>query len=446
MNTHRVLDDTELVAALESDQDSQLLDDVCQFIARYLIASPDQIDAVALWVLHTHTFAAYDTTPRLAIQSAEKSSGKTRLLELLDVLVHAPLSVANASAASLFRSIDAGPCTVLFDEVDAVFHPRAGGSAEDLRSILNAGYLRGASVPRVVGEGKRMRVHRFQVFAPVATAGIGRLPDTLQSRSIVIRMKRRGPGEQIEKFRRRVVTPEAEQLVARCARWAETMTDRLAVSFPPVPDELADRQADIWEPLLAVADSFGRDWPARARGAAIRLSGPTGHDDDSTTARLMADLEAIFADSGSDRLSSAAIVSALREREESGWGDWVNPLWLSRSLKRFEVVPRLMRFAGDDKPARGYLLSDLTDPIARYGPTGVLPVTPVTDQVRAYESRNGSDSVTVAARYPLRHPLHPKPLQDKGFQVGVTGVTGPEGGTPQDAITEFDDALFGGSE
>ena len=332
-------DDQRLVAAAGLARDARLLDDIVGFISRYLVARSDQVHAVAMWVLHTHAFSACDTTPRLAVQSAEKSSGKTRLLELLGLLVAAPMSVSNASAAALFRSIDSGPCTVMFDEVDAVFHPKAGGAAEDLRSMLNAGYLRGASVARCVGEGKSMRVHQFKVFAPVATAGIGTLPDTLQSRSIVIRLKRRGPGESIEKFRRRLVAPEAEQLAARCARWAEAHTDRLSGSNPPVPEELADRASDIWEPLLAIADLFGRDWPARARDAAVRLSGPTGHDDDSTTARLMADLAASFADSGADRLTSAALVAALREREESGWGDWVTQLWLSSRLKRFEVHP-----------------------------------------------------------------------------------------------------------
>jgi hypothetical protein len=443
-------DDMQLVAAAGLDRDAWLLDDLASFVSKYLVATRDQVDAVALWVMHAHTIAACDTTPRLAVQSAEKASGKTRLLELLGLLVPAPLSVSNASAAALFRSIDAGPCTVLFDEVDAVFHPKAGGAAEDLRAMLNAGYLRGASVARCVGEGRTMRVHKFEVFAAVATAGIGILPDTLQSRSIVIRLKRRGPGESIEKFRRRLVVPEAERLAARCARWAEAHTEKLGSSYPPVPDELADRASDIWEPLLAVADLFGRDWPERARDAAVRLSGPTGHDDDSTTARLMADLAAIFADSGADRLTSAVIVAALLEREESGWGDWVTPLWLSRRLKRFEVHPKLMRFAGDDKPARGYLLSDLTDPIARYGPAGVLPATPVTPQVRGHESCNGlkSDPLHVT------DPLHLKPLQDKGFRGGVTGVTGSEGGTPkvQDetgteaAIRAFDRVLFGGAE
>ena len=41
------------------------------------------------------------------VQSPEKQSGKTRLLEVLGVLVREPLQVASASEAALFRTIEA---------------------------------------------------------------------------------------------------------------------------------------------------------------------------------------------------------------------------------------------------------------------------------------------------------------------------------------------------
>src|SRR5215471_9408426 len=47
---------------------SRLLDDVCAFLARYLHCSPEQRTVLALWILHTHSFAAARSTPYLAIQ------------------------------------------------------------------------------------------------------------------------------------------------------------------------------------------------------------------------------------------------------------------------------------------------------------------------------------------------------------------------------------------
>ena len=71
---------------------------------------------------------------------------------------------------------------------------------------------RGAVVGRMVGEGSKMRPQDFQVFAPVAMAGLGRLPETIEQRSLRFRLKRRKPGEEVAKFRRREIGPEAEQL------------------------------------------------------------------------------------------------------------------------------------------------------------------------------------------------------------------------------------------
>src|SRR5207245_2293097 len=66
---------------------AEALDDVLNFIAQYVVLSDAQAVAVCLWIAHTHTFEAAEATPYLAINSAEKASGKTRLLETLELLV-----------------------------------------------------------------------------------------------------------------------------------------------------------------------------------------------------------------------------------------------------------------------------------------------------------------------------------------------------------------------
>src|SRR5207244_1991266 len=98
-----------------------LLDDVCRFLRRFVVMSDVQADAVALWVAHTHVFDAFGCTPYLAITSPEKRSGKTRLLEVLELLVREPLPTANISDAALFRVIEERKPTLLVDEVDSIF-------------------------------------------------------------------------------------------------------------------------------------------------------------------------------------------------------------------------------------------------------------------------------------------------------------------------------------
>ena len=169
-----------------------LLNEVAAFESRFLACAAAGLDAGALWIAHTHTFEAAETSPRFAPLSAEPQSGKTRFLEVFKLLVRAPLFAVNISEAALFRVIEARRPTVLHDEIDAVFGPRAH-DRENLRAMLNAGYERGATVERCVGEGSKLTVKSFPVFAPVAMAGIGKLPETVALRTIVVRMKRRAP-------------------------------------------------------------------------------------------------------------------------------------------------------------------------------------------------------------------------------------------------------------
>jgi hypothetical protein len=106
------------------------------------------------------------------------------------------------------------------DEVDTFLRDR-----DDLRGVLNAGHDRDAAkVPRCVGDEHQPRV--FNVWAPVAFAGIGRQHDTLMDRSIVIEMKRRGRGETVTPLRRRE-RQRLRDLKRKCARWAKDVAEAL---------------------------------------------------------------------------------------------------------------------------------------------------------------------------------------------------------------------------
>ena len=205
-------DQSELAPALEGTE---------AFLRRYIVfANRHQATAVTLWVGHTWFYDRFDITPYLAIQSAERRSGKTRLLECLRLLVREPMPVAGASLAALFRVVNDRHPTLLMDEADAIFQRRNSDTAEDLRGLLNNGYRRGTPYLRVVGEGKKMRVEQFDVFCPKAVASIGQLPDTVQDRAIVVQLTRRARSETLEPFRFR--TAEREALPIR--EWWEALS------------------------------------------------------------------------------------------------------------------------------------------------------------------------------------------------------------------------------
>jgi hypothetical protein len=82
-------------------------------------------------------------------------------------------------------------------------------------------------------------------------------------------MRPRKADEQAASFRRRIAAPEGETIRGRLELWARSVpTD---IEWPEMPPEVRDRDADVWEPLLAVADLVGGSWPSRAREAAIAL-------------------------------------------------------------------------------------------------------------------------------------------------------------------------------
>src|SRR4051812_7579037 len=246
---------------------AKLLDDVQAFLSRF-VSYPSEAarSAHALWIVHAHLMDAWESTPRLAFLSPEPGSGKTRALEVSELLVPNPVEAVNVTPAYLFRKVGAeeGRPTILYDEIDTVFGPKAKDN-EEIRGLLNAGHRRGAVAGRCVVRGKLVETEEIPAYCAVALAGLGGLPDTLMSRSIVIRMRRRAPTEIVKPYRRRDEIVEGHELRDRVARWAASVVEQATASRPEMPASIVDRDADVWESLLAVADLAGGEWPELAR-------------------------------------------------------------------------------------------------------------------------------------------------------------------------------------
>jgi hypothetical protein len=362
--TDEMMAEAEALAAADRPESAcaggaELLDDVREFVARF-VAFPTSaaLNAVTLWAAHGHLVSVGENSPRLALLSPEPGSGKTRTLEILELLVPQPMFALSASTPATFRSLAKEPRVLLFDEVDAIFG-RFGkdDSAEDLRALLNAGHRRGASIPRCVGPTHD--VIDFPVFAAVALAGLGDLPDTLMSRSVIIRMRRRRPSERIEPFRHRLHSPAGFKLRARLFAWCADVSAEVARVFPEMPDGVTDRSADVWEPLLAIADAAGGHWPDSARGACVELVEVGKSREASLGVKLLTDLRTIFTEGNADRMSTDDILGRLHALDESPWADLrgkpLDARGLARRLGQYEVKPYQLKI-GDVK-MRGYSVS-----------------------------------------------------------------------------------------
>src|SRR5262249_32950756 len=116
--------------------------------------------------------------------------------------------------------------------------------------------------------GRQSALAKFSCWCPKAISRIGRLPETLADRCIVIRMQRKTSRECCERLRKL----EPSTLKEGCERFVGERAEEIAAAAPEIPPSLNDRAADIWEPLLIIADLAGGEWPGLARQAAIHLS------------------------------------------------------------------------------------------------------------------------------------------------------------------------------
>ena len=360
------------------------LDELLTHTQEYLrdyIAFPhlEQAVIVTIWIAHTWVVQAFTFTPYLSINSPVKRCGKSTLLDCLKLLVCKPWSAVMPSPAVLFRKIELDCPTLLLDEVDTIFSNAKGDEGkEELRAVLNAGFQRGAKVPRCVGPTHTLA--EFSVFCAKALAGIGKLPDTVADRSIPIVLARKARTQQLAKFRFRDVSERAEMLRNALAGWAQdpVVISALTEARPAIPDRLGDRAADISEPLLALADLAGGDWPESVRAALVKLCNGDAGEDDNLPIKLLSACREIFAEEDVDRLSSRDLLDKLVAREDDApWAMW----WeadlskgnakgpaarLARLLKPFDVYSR--KYREGTETVRGYLREVFEDAFVRYLP------------------------------------------------------------------------------
>jgi len=368
----------------------ELADKIREFFTRFCVLGNAHAEvAVTLWALHTWVLECFEVTPRLAFISVERSSGKTRALEILEVICYEGNLMVNFSTSWLFRTIDSKNGeqvpTMLFDEADNYFYGKLDHTQRDILSFLNVGYKRGGKVGRTEKSDKgQMSPETYGSFCPLAIGSIHNLPDTLQSRSIVIPMKRRRKSDTIAPCRERLYRAEALAIREACAEWAEATIPTLKLNpFPELPAGIDDRPAELWETLIGVADALGGEWPALSRAAALHFVTEAENKPLSFGERLLTDIHKVFGDR--EAMTTHALINELHDLEGSPWlefGQTRQPLdarKLARIISGYEVpTNNTIRINGE--PVKGYLRVHFTDAWERYTPH-LLPAdeTPSTE-------------------------------------------------------------------
>lgn len=354
----------------------EVLNEAASFLGRFAAFPSDAArDAITLWSAHTHSVGSFSASPRLAVLSDQPASGKTRVLELAGLLAHDATLETDPTGPALTSLISQRQPTVLLDEVDQIWGRNGGESHRQLRSILNSGYRQGATVSRRSGGAYRQDT----IYSAVAFAGLGILPDTLMSRSVIIRMSQRRPDQEVEHFYARIHNPIGLSIGQAVGSWVRSVALDLATAWPAVPDGVHDRAEEIWTALLAVADCAGGEWPARGRAACLELV--LGNESEpviSPGQRILNDLRVIWGRDGN--LPTGTIVRRLFALPAAPWPTLWNdanaPRELSALLSAYNIRP--VRVRDGERVCQGYRRADME----RVWPA-VLALPPVPDDAEA---------------------------------------------------------------
>ena len=377
----------------EAVDGASLLDDLAHTYRRYVSLPDGGAEALALWILFTYALDAFDVAPILALCSPLKRCGKTTTEDLTAALAKRPLAAANISVAALYRTVEHCAPTLIVDEADTFLLTNLA-----LRGILNSGHARTtAFVIRTAGHEPRL----FSTWGARMIALIGRLPATLEDRAIVLPMRRRAPGEPVERIGRAGLLRRLEPLRRRAGRWVTDHLAALRAADPAVPEALDDRQADNWRPLFAIADEAGGVWADFARTAARTLSGTVVEADHAAPVQLLADLRDLFATTPADKLATVTVLRHLTALADRPWADGAE----SHPMTARHLATRLAGFGIKAKQIRqgaatrkGYLRADFTDAFRRYLPPDPTPPQPRQAAAAFAGARGSRRAAAVSSR------------------------------------------------
>lgn len=372
-----------------------LLCEVRDTYRKFVVTGRHEANAVALWTHFTWCIDYVQVAPLLAFISPMPKCGKTQSLDYTGRLSRRPLVASNVSPAATFRIIERDAPTLLIDEADSFLKEN-----EEMRGVFNSGHTRTHAVfYRCVGDDQEPQ--GFSTWAAKAFASIGRLSATVMDRSIVINLRRKLKTESTHRLRH--ADPAIfTTLASKMARFAEDHAEAIGQARPNLPDELNDRAQDSWEPLLAIADLAGGEWPRIAREAALALSG-AAHDPTSTPSDLLADIKLAFDTCKKEKLWlwTDELMTALIQDAERPWRDYkfgrsITARQISDLLEEFEIHSRDIKGPGG-QVKKGYRLEDFKEAIARYIPPVTPPPVPLPATSKHPSGSTGSGKVAVAA-------------------------------------------------
>jgi len=349
---------------------SNIVDRVAAFVERFVFLKLKPIyRLVSLWIIATHLHQSFEYSGYLFIHSPDKQCGKTRLLEILDLLVLNSTGIDSSPTAAVVARTAWGN-TQLLDEGDG--WPDLPG----LRNILNAGFQRNARTYRC--QQDNLGSHKPQllkIYCPRAIAGIGKdiLSGTTRDRTFIVEMARQKREERREELRGRMHQPQAAQLQFEIETWAKTHHDQVIAFYDslvqhPLPylRDFGDRTKDVSDPLGSILEIAYANRPEELMRARMELCDAIAHSREETNQysddhRLLTAIEAVI--EGEELIEQPSV---LAHRLNGSAGSEFNEFAIGELLRRYGFPHKSVR--KDGLPRKCYVIerSRLSDILTRY--------------------------------------------------------------------------------
>jgi hypothetical protein len=259
----------------------KMLAGLMDLLAQYLSCEDYQYIVLTLWIMHTWCYRAAAFTPYLNIQAPGSRHGKTRCLQLLELLCPPGAWFTSAPPPTMFRRrmlalkpADADdavpkqdlPSVVLLDDREATLGASDSGGVV---SLLKTGTM---SSGRYTASFDSTRFLDFTVFCPKALAGNSALPRALQERSIPFLLQRPARGEHpVKNFDPGYARAQARPFVEWLQLWSQQNLEYLSLrtySTPELlPDGLSADRLDYMTPLIRICEAIGDPWHLTGRKA-----------------------------------------------------------------------------------------------------------------------------------------------------------------------------------
>ena len=354
----------------ESVEPKVLFEKLRQLIESSVRLSEHEAVAAALWVFHTYYIRkpkdvqVCDYSPILQIFSPEKACGKSTLMELLADLCPRSRQTSNISCAAIYRLLEVSQPTLFIDEADTFFASRS-----DIIGILNDGYRQAGCVSRQGGKNYEQTLE-FHTWGAKCIAGIGRLPTTIESRCIQIRLKKKLPSEVVVRRSEMILRdPEVFLNLRRQLIRFTIDSEGELLERPNATNnvQVDDRVNDNWSALLQIAKYIGDQVHTKALEAMQALASHED-DEDSEGVALLRDIEELWRNGLTGWVASKNLAKRLTTLSDSRWATHsrigLSTYELARLLKPFQIYPRQHKIEGINQ--RAYDMSLFEDVFARY--------------------------------------------------------------------------------